>query len=337
MPANSDSDRQNLPAFDPQFQTEDIAFRPAEMVDCDGCSRPNPPNRLKCLYCGRDLDVQIENNAAIKTNRRKLESWERGFNIILQERAENDTSAKDVATLLSMEADHVKTILDAGCPLPLARVESAKEAEVILQRLSQIGLTSLVVADQELAPEKPLVRLGRIDHLDGRLQLTDFNTRSSTEIPVEDLVLIVAGTINEAKVDTVEMKQRKGDPKLVDETLIAADESILDIYTRNSPVGFRVRMAGFDFSCLGEKMALLATENMRSLIGFLRERASNARFVDNYAAVRPALGLVWEVESHKRAKGVKRGGIGRIEVASETTTSNLDQFTKYSRLQSHLL
>ena len=48
-----------------RLQTKEIAFKPDDFTECDGCYRRNPPNRLKCLYCGHDLDIKPENAASI--------------------------------------------------------------------------------------------------------------------------------------------------------------------------------------------------------------------------------------------------------------------------------
>src|SRR5437016_3546922 len=63
-------------------QSEFIAFKSGEMVICGACTRANPPNRHACLYCGKDLDVTAEFAELIKPALRKLESWEKGFNVI---------------------------------------------------------------------------------------------------------------------------------------------------------------------------------------------------------------------------------------------------------------
>ena len=125
--------------------------------------------------------------------------------------------------------------------------------------------------------------------------------------------------------------------KLVDESSTATDEAILDIYLNNDPIGFRIRLAGFDFSCLGEDKGLLAGENMQRLAALLKDRAPKAKLVNNYASIRQSLGLVWDVESSKETKGVQHAGFGKAQMNAVTSTSNLNQFTKYSRLQWHLL
>ncbi len=337
MAENTDKQSESKPAFDPRIQTEDIAFDPNELVGCT-CGRMNPPNRLSCLYCGRELEITDDAATSIKTNLRKLESWERGFNVILRERsAEGVSNNEKAAMLLSMEPVDLTLILYAGCPLPLARVESEKEAEIIVNGLTPLGLKCSIVRDDDLSVDKPPVRLSTIEDREGSFALKDFNTGNVTEIAKDDLALIVTGILISGKVDSLEKKRRGKESKLLDETTTAADESVLDIYTLHDPNGFRVRSTGFDFSCLGEDKGLLAAENLRALMRFLKERSPNAKLVDNYSAVRQSLGSVWEVESRKDSKGLQRAGFGKTGFGTVASTNNLNQFTKYSRLQWHLL
>ena len=328
----------NSPITHLRVQTEDIAFTPEEMNVCKACVRMNPPNRLKCLYCGHDLDIKPEHAAAIKPNFRKLEAWERGFNVIFREKIDgNQTETAKAAMLLSMEIGDLNTILDAGLPLPVARLESEKEADILITGLAGLGLKCSMVADADLADDKPPVRLSNIEFREMGIAVTDFNTRLVTRIEANDLALIVPGVLSTGKVDSLEKRLRRGRTKLVDETATSSDESILDIYNRHDGTGFRVHLAGFDFSCLGDAKGLLAVENMRLLVVALKEHVPNAKLVSDYTNVRNFLGNVWEVESRKDPRGLKRSGFGKVEFGSVASTSNLRQFTKFSRLQWQLL
>ena len=325
------------PAFDPEFQTENIAFDPNEMLMCDGCGRKNPPNRLKCLYCGSQLDVKIEDAGAIKTNCRKLELWERGFNVIALESILEKPDVDKIAAILSQDKTDIATILSIGTPLPVARVESEKEAAIIVNALRTIGLKCSIVTDNDLFADKPPLRLRKLDDIDHSFALRDFNTGDITEVAKDDLALIVPGTLTSGKVDSLEKKRRGKETKVLAETTTSEDESILDIYSRNDSTGFRIRLAGFDFSCLGDEKKLLAADNMNTLVHFLKDRSPNAKIVSNYPAIKHALGIVWEIESRKDSKGLQRIGFGKSEFGSIASTNNLHQFTKYSRLQWHLL
>lgn len=338
MNENIDNESKNEPAFAPRFQTENLAFDTDKLIACVGCGRMNPPNRLKCLYCGRELEVKIEDASSIKTNLRKLELWERGVNLILRERDPGvKPNTERLAAFLSMDAADLSMIIDVGTPLPIARVESEKEADVLLTGLEQFGLKCTLVKDDDLAVDKPPVRLSGMEINDQQLKLKDFNTGNLNETAMAELALIVPGSITESRVDSLEKKGLRKKAQLIEESATATDEAILDIYVRHDPTGFRVRLAGFDFSCLGDDKGLLAGENLQRLIALLKDRAPNAKLVNNYAAVRQALGRVWDVEYHKDSKGVQHSGFGKAQMGAISSTNNLNQFTKYSRLQWHLL
>ena len=324
------------PSFDPQIQSENIAFDPEAMVACSGCSRLNPPNRLKCIYCAKELAIEVADAASIKPTLRKLELWERGFNLVVGAKLAKP-DIKGVGAFLSLDREDVAAVLDNETPLPIARVESENEALIVQERLSQFGVACSIVSDADLAADKPPVRLSRIDFLEGHLALTDFNTSKVVEIDAGEFVLLVPGVLSASKVDSLEKKRRGRETKVIDETATASDETLLDIYTRADPTGYRVHLAGFDFSCLGVDKGLLAGENLRLLIVRLKEHLPNAQLVGDYASVRQALGQVWEVESRKDSRGLQRSGFGKVEFGAVASTNNLNQFTKYSRLQWHLL
>ncbi len=324
------------PVFDPQIQTEKIAFDAAEMIACEVCGRMNPPNRLKCMYCARELAIAVEDIAGIKPTLRKLEPWERGYNLIVRE----GSAAANVAAmahLLLSDPEDVETVVTSGVPLPIARVESEMEALLVGDRLAGLGLMCSVVSDESLAAERPPVRLSALGMADGQLTLRDFNTGGSSVIDADRFALLVPGMVTAGRVDSLEKKRRGRKTKLLDETATASDGMLLDIYTRDDPTGFRVYLAGFDFSCLREDMGLLAGENLRLLIVRLVEYLPNVRLVNNYDSVRHALDRVWEVATRKDSQGLQRAGFGKVEFGSVVSSSNLSQFTKYSRLQWHLL
>src|SRR4051812_22877911 len=86
---NQAEDRlKNLP-----LQSGNEGFAPEQMTACPKCSRKNPPTRLKCLYCGEDLPVTEA--SSVRQLSRKLEPWEKGFNIIFLPGPENDFENKE--------------------------------------------------------------------------------------------------------------------------------------------------------------------------------------------------------------------------------------------------
>lgn len=332
----AEKDDQEPIGFDPLIQTEDISFRPGELIACSACGRKNPPNRFKCIYCAGALEVEADKISGSPIDLRRLEIWERGTNLIIRQRsAEVDVAG--IARLLSRETDDIRAIVDAAMPLPIVRVESEQASQIIQHRLAELGLECFALADDRLAADRPPVRLSGLVIEDDLIAFRAFNTGQTEEFKSDELALLVVGTLRSSKVDAMEKKGRRGKSTLIDETATAADEMILDVYCRNEPTGYRVLQAGFDFSCLAGDKGLLAAENLRRLVVSLKECSPNVKVVNDYSAVRHQLGNVWELESRKDSQGLIRSGFGKVEFGSVESTNNLIQFTKYSRLQWHLL
>ena len=200
MTENIDNEMKDLSTFDPLYQTENLSFEPDKLVACASCTRQNPPNRLNCIYCGRVLE--IADVTSVKTHLRKLEIWERGVNIIFCSKDVSiDLNLAQLAGFLSIDAADMSMMMDAGTPLPIARVENEKEADIFLAGLEQFGLKCRLVKDDDLAADKPPVRLSAIEINDQQIKLRAFNTGNLTEAALSDLVLIVPGSIIENKVD----------------------------------------------------------------------------------------------------------------------------------------
>lgn len=319
-------------------RAEEIGYKPDEMVVCPKCARANPPIRLKCMYCGAQLEISAENAARITPVLRKLEIWENGFNLIYQPDAGSvsDKIAAQTAKLVGMEKETLQKIFEARKPLPVARCETAKEAEILQNRLNENGLETIVIADENLAADNLPKRLRGLEFQDDKILLILFNRDEVEEIKAEELVLIVSGAIFEKAVEAVEAR-KKGENKILDATETASDESLIDIYTKENPQGWRILTKGFDFSCLGAEKGILARENIKKLEGKLQRIAPNARIVDDYLSVRSVLGEIWEVEQRKDSQGLTRQRFGKFDLSNITSSNNLRQFTKYSRLQWYLL
>jgi len=322
--------------FDPLIQTENIAFDRDSLVACAGCGRLNPPNRLKCLYCAQDLNLSTEHLVNLKPNLRRLEAWEHGFNVILREQT-SEVNCGRAAELLSMETSELSEILQLGVILPLARVETEKGGEMLQLQLMDTGLKCTLIKDAELDADTLPTRVRGLDFRNDQLTIIDFNTGKTNLIGHDEIALIIQGYISKSKVDSNEKKRRGTDAKLIDQYATVSDESVIDIYTFADKTGFRIYPAGFDFSCLREQKTLLARDNFGRLVNMLIEHCPKARLVSNYSSIRQALGHVWEIESRKDSLGLRQVAIGKREFGSIASTSNLSQFTKFSRLQWHLL
>lgn len=335
MPDSPESNNKESSTFDPSIQTENLAYSPDKLLACDSCTRQNPPNRTNCLYCGRELAIKAVDLENTKLITRSLEAWESGFNIIL--RSAIGTALENTASITPDSSIDLGSIIESQIPLPIARVESLKLAEILAEKYHGLGLRCAIISDADLTAERPPVRLSSIRITERNFEFIDFNARSVTEIPFAELALVVTGRLSQTRTEMLEKRRRKAETKVIDETPTSVDESVLDIYTRSDRVGYRVYLAGFDFSCLGDRKVLLAGENMRRLAAHLLDSAANALLIDSYPKVRHLLAGIWEIESRTDPQGLKRSGFGKVEFGKVETSSNLQQFNKFSRMQWHLL
>lgn len=338
MEKSNEKNNQEAWLRDLPVQTENIAFKPEEMILCEKCQRKNPPNRLKCFYCAAELVLTAEQAELVKPVLRKLEIWEKGFNLIIQTDATklNEVNTSEIAKNIGVEADVVHKIVESGKNVPLARAESESEAETVKRILQRHGLKTVIVSDERLALEKVHRRLRGLEFTDEKLRLVLFNLDEIVEIMRKDLVLIVTGAVFEKKTESLE-KRKKGESKILDATETASDEMLIDIYSGDDSIGFRILSKGFDFSCLETEKTMLATENMKRLAVKLQEFAPNAKKVSDYLSVREVLGNVWELEARKDSLGLKRHSFGKFDFTNVASSNNLQQFTKYSRLQWQIL
>jgi len=321
--------------FDPAIQSENIAFKPTEMVACERCARQNPPNRTNCIYCGGTLAVEIE-IGHLKTAYRKLESWERGWNVIVTRATGGDLGT--VSSELDLSLDLQKNIAAANVPLPLARVDSEQVALFLSQKLIDHGIDALTLGDDELDPATPPVRLRSIEMSDKGPTLVDFNTGHVKHVDWADVALLVSGQLVSTRTDAVEKRRRRTKAaKQLDSVEAATDETVLDLYTRQDPIGYRIQSSGFDFSCLGDNKQMLASQNMAKLAAELQSHVPSLRYVDEYRSVRKLLDDIWERESRQDPQGLVRSGFGRKEFGRTFSSNNFQQFLKFSRLQWHLL
>ncbi|CAN5517442.1 hypothetical protein BH18ACI3_BH18ACI3_12020 [soil metagenome] len=323
---------------DLQIQSESTAFKPEEMVSCQKCGKSNPPTRLSCFYCSTELHLPAQHMHLAKLNLRKLENWEKGCSIIYLPVIEGRTEVdfRDIARQLSIDTEALRLICELKSPAPIVRLESAREAEAFTQNFAQSGLRFLIVSDEILLADKPPVRLRSLEFGGESLALVYFNTGEKKIVPYEELSLIVTGAVFESKIESVE-KRKKKEIKVLRETETSSDEAVIDFYSAADPFGYRIPLKGFDFSCLGAEKGLLAAENMRKLVSKLRTFAPSARFVDDYLANKELLDTVWEIDRRKDFHGLQRTGFGRKDFTNVALSNNLQQFTKYSRLQRHLL
>lgn len=318
---------------EPEIQS----FSAEAMISCEKCGRKSPPTRLKCLYCGEELKISAGQAGYLKPSLRKLEDWEKGFNLILQKTDANLEKHKEIADLLHLETDDLQKILETNLPLPLARAETNTEAEVLVKKLQEYGVESKIISDESLSVEKLPRRLRSLEFYEDRLILILFNADEVAEIPYQDISLIVTGAFFERKIEATESLKKKDEKKILGSSEISNDEMLIDIYSRTDSIGYRIESKGFDFSCLEREKALFAKENMPKVAEKLRSASPTAKFENNYLRSREAIGKVWNVSERNESRGLERKGVGGLKRTNVTTVSNLTQFTRYSRMLWHLL
>lgn len=318
-----------------RVRTEDIGFGPDEMIACAKCGKSNPPNRASCLYCANPIASSRLQESSLKLNLRRLENWENGYNLVIVPPG-NACDAAAVARYFRYEPELTAQMLQAESPFPIARLESEDEAVIAEKYLSGLGLGVRIVSDVTLKIGKPNIRLRSLTFRDDAIQLVSFNTGERQLLTRDELALIVVGTIIESKMESVE-KRKKGDRKVLSETMTSSDDLLVDLYAANDGPGWRIPTKGFDFSSLANEKSMLATENIRYLLEKLKMFGRNAKIVDEYHRRIAPLSTVWDIDRRKDFQGLKRTGMWKSGYSNIVRTSNLEQFSKYSRLQRILL
>ena len=307
------------------------------MVRCDECLRANPPTRGACLYCGAALGKSPAKAEPPKPQLRPLEKWEHGFNNILTGRAAaqlSRTTMEQAAALVKLNSADLARIINSETPLPVARAANREEAELIQQNLEPLGLQTRIVSDESLGENQPQ-RLRTVDVFPEMLALHP-TSGEPTVIAWGDLRLLVAGRLFEKQIEVKEQRRRGSEGHIVDARETTSDEAVLDLYTGERQVSWRILGYNFDFSCLGSIKSLLAGENFTQLTRSIRERATLAEFDDSYNRVRRNLEFVWPSEQQTSSLGWRRERAGKFSTSEMSLTSNEPQFTRYSRLRHFL-
>jgi hypothetical protein len=309
-------------------------FAPEQMVECGVCRRPNAPTRLNCFYCGERLEISEKNEKLIRPVFRKLENWEKGFNVVCFSSSANELSHSDlkaVSAFLGFQQNALRNLLEFEFPLPVLRVGTVEEAGIVENRLKDFNLNAFVVADEDLSPEKAPQRVRGLEFSENLTIRFTGNDNIET-LNWRDLSVFVEGRIFESKREAFEQR-KKGEAKEIGEASeFSDDERVLDFYDLKNLLGYRISSKSFDFSCLRAKKSLLANENFEILVDEFKHRAPNAFFDGNYKMVRPLLTRVWEMDERRDSTGLQRGGVGKINLGSTLTINNQSQFNRYSRL-----
>jgi hypothetical protein len=323
------------------------AFAATEMIQCPGCSRANPPTRNNCLYCGFALEGSNATGLvpstpsspkALQLASSLLKSEpERGslFHVVVLNPNAATTSLADLAAMSNLTTAELETLLSSSSNgVPLCASEDSAEAELLSRRLLSSGVETIVLADEQLCLESPPGDLRAFEFSEDSLIGVLRRGHEKAKAKYQDITLIVVGRLHSNTVE-VEEKRSGGRRRKLSERQLSTDEAVLDIYVQNDNLGCRVRSNNFDFSCLGVQKSITAFQNFAALTEMLRDRAAEADFDHSYNRLRSILTKVWPVEARAALTERRRAG-ARAFHATITSTDNLDEFTRYSRLRRFL-
>jgi hypothetical protein len=331
-----DNENIRLPFTGPIEPSEPEGFTPDQMIRCDECLRANPPTRVDCLYCSASLPITESSAQLRQPVLRAPEKHQPAYSNILLP-ADNDLSSETIAeaaALLKLSPESLQRIIAEKTPLPLAFTASREEAELVLNRLRQVGVTTIIVSDDSL----DLSAVKRVKAMRVHEQHAVFQqpgTRETTEVRWDDLSLIITGRLFVRRLEIQERKTRRPENEIVSASDFSSDEAVIDLCSADLQT-WRVSANGFDFSCLGERMTLVVNENITRLRQLILDHATRAQFDDSYNRLRRTLDLVWGPQQETQSSGWRRERPGKLSVGLATVRSNESQFTRYSRLQTYL-
>jgi hypothetical protein len=313
-------------------------FAPDQLVRCDECLRANPPTRVNCLYCSALLPQNETTVNLQKPTLRPLEKWEQGYNNILLPPVANLTDEKLAAAsdLLRLRPDDLGRILSAQIPLPLARAATADEARLIQRRLQMLEINSSIMPDADLHIDSAdVLKIRSLEIDDAGVYAYQSPEAPAIQISWSDFALLVSGRLIFKRVELIEKKGARAD-SILDASEFVTDETVVDVYIRQHSTPYRITANSFDFSCLGPRKGLLATENISTLVQLFRQQAPQARQDDSFNSLRKSLEAVWPSEQQTESSGWRRERPGKYNVGSITGVNNEMQFLRYSKFRYHL-
>ena len=303
-----------------------------DVTNCPRCRRRTAAARGTCIYCGETLPISKLTSAPPQRN---LDAAELAFNTILEppRLAADEATIAALAAALKLEVAEAGELLAANKRLPIARSQTRQEAEMIAGLVRGCGLTAFVVADEEMAVERELLRARRIQLKEGELVVQ--HSTGALTLAASDIRVMVLGSLRQNRVDYSEglRGMRTQSASVLETAEFRSDEALLDVYADSLEASFRLRADGFDYSGLVTPLSYRAELNFHAALHALERAAPQAVVDEDFARLRRLLARPWPERTHNEARGLKRTGIAYRPVAlSSLTTNNRDQFERYSRL-----
>jgi hypothetical protein len=315
-----------------QIAADVPGFAAEELIACGKCKKPNPPNRGNCLYCGNALELPAHLQLGVQLKANDVEDWENGINVII-DIAGSAVELDAIAKAVSVDEHALGLAFTLGLPTPVLRTNVA-DASAAAKRIGDLGVRNWLIEDADLEARIQPHRVRALEFNVDAIVVTAFNTNERVEVKNAAISAVVVGSISEDRWDATVKRSRK-ETKNLDESSFSSDHTVIDIYSDNEPLGFRITTNGFDFSCLGSEKKMLAVENFSLLVEKIRSAAANASVDQHYSKFKKVLEFVWPLTRNVVSKGIHRKGFGTAISKGESST-NLEQFTKYSRLRNRL-
>jgi hypothetical protein len=331
-----DNETIHLPLDGPLTPSEPPGFTPEEMIRCEQCLRANPPTRFACLYCDAALPLNESTEHLRKPILRQPEKHQLGINCILvptdslQINGDNLTKA---AELLKLKSETLDSILATKAPMPLARTGSREEAQLVNNRLRELGFSTVVLSDEDLGRDDTVIRVRSLQLDSNSLFLGQAGVQNSFVIAWDELRLIVSGRLVVQKVEVTERVSRRPENEILDTSEFFSDEPVFDLYCSTQDRTLRIGTNSFDFSCLQNQKSFIAAQNLRKLQELMRSRCASLQHDSVYNELRNTLQLVWPCEQESHSRGWRRERPGKYSLGAVTSNTNESQFTRYSRLR----
>src|SRR5438874_102600 len=117
------------------------------VTSCLRCQRRTPAGRGECIYCGASLPFTSIESAPPQRN---IDTTDLAFNVVLQPGSSGlkERAIDSLARALGLELVEAQALIDAPRPVPIARSQTRKEAEMICALLRSHGFKAVVVADE---------------------------------------------------------------------------------------------------------------------------------------------------------------------------------------------
>jgi hypothetical protein len=328
-----DNETIQLPLDGPVLPSEPQGFSHEQMIRCEECLRANPPTRVNCLYCGAALPLTEESAKLRRPTLRQPEKHEPGFNSIFVS-LEDTNDLINAASLLKLPLEILEGIVATKQPLPLARTASIEEAELVFDRLHDVGIKVITLSDEELGLRtEPVVRVRSLSLEAESLIVNQGGGKEAVEVAWSRLFLIVSGRLVVKKVEVKERMSRKAENEILDMSQFFSDELVFDLYSSAHDETWRIGANSFDFSCLSSEKTLVSGENLKRLMDVVVSRASGVRLDNSYAEMRFHLDNVWSMDQETHSQGWRRQRPGKFSMDAATVISNETQFSRYSRLR----